>query len=119
MTTDIRFTLGYVKDLLQAEILSGDDFLNRLVDKFAATDFMSAVLAFSQPGALLLTRLVNVQVVNTAEVAALSGVVFVGGVRPPPAVINKAQGLDLPTFLSPNTLEQASRVLADRGLPAI
>ncbi len=112
-------TLGYVMDLLQAEILSGDDFLNRLVTKFSATNFMSAVLAFSQPGALLLTGLVNIQVVNTAEVAALGGVVFVGGVRPPLAVINKAKGLDLPTFLTPSTLDDASQALAKLGMPAI
>lgn len=112
-------TLGFVVDLLQAEVLSGDHFLNRLVGKFSATDFMSAVLAFSQPGALLLTRLINIQVINTAEVAGLGGVVFVDGVRPTPAVVSKAKRLDLPTFLTSNTLDHAVRVLAEHGLPAI
>ena len=91
-------SLRRIAQLLKAEILTGEDLLDRTVARVTASDMMSSVLAHAQPETLLLTGLSNVQVINTAEVAGLSGVVFLAGIRPPTDVIQKARRLSIPTF---------------------
>ena len=54
------------------------------IDIFSAcsADLMSDVMAFSKSNALLLTGLVNPQVIRTAEMMDIKAVVFVRGKNP-------------------------------------
>jgi predicted transcriptional regulator len=98
-------TFRGMMDLLNGELLTpgiGIDFECRLV---FASDLMSDVLAFMNPGAILLTGLTNSHVVRTACVADVLAVVFVQGKRPDEDTIQQAieNGLplistSLPTF---------------------
>ncbi|MFH1092453.1 MAG: DRTGG domain-containing protein [Pseudomonadota bacterium] len=107
-----------VAAILDAEVLSGDNHLdNTAVAKITASDLMSSVLAFAEPGALLITGLVNVQVINTAEVAGLSGVIFVQGVRPHESVIKKAEAASLPTLLTSHSMYRTCGLLFGKGVP--
>ena len=74
-------TLADIRDLLGADVLSGDDLSIR-VSAVGAADLLSDVLMTSKPGTLLLTGLVSAQVIRTAVIADLSGVVFVRGKKP-------------------------------------
>ena len=112
----------YLEDLvsiLEAEVLSGGGLLSRPIRKVAATDMMSRVLASSEPGALLLTGLTNIQVVKTAEVADLAGVVFVNNVRPSDDVISRAEELSIPTFLCNYSMYIACGRLYEKGLAGL
>ena len=60
-------TLLEIRDLLQAEVLCGEEFLDRQVHSACASDFMSDALAYVKDQAVLLTGMVNPQVVRTAE----------------------------------------------------
>jgi hypothetical protein len=73
--------LSDVRDLLVAEVCCQGD-LSTVVEWVGAADLMSDVLAGSKPGMLLLTGLVSQQVVRTAVVADLCGVVLVRGKQP-------------------------------------
>lgn len=106
-------------DLLGAEVLTGAELLDHPVTKVVATDLMSSVLAFSEPRTLLLTGLVNVQVINTAEVAGLAGIVFVKGLRPSDDLIRKAGMLDLPVILTQHSMYSACGLLYQQGLDGI
>jgi hypothetical protein len=112
-------SLDSICSILQGEVLSGEEQFGRTISGIAATDMMSQVLASSRPGTVLLTGLTNVQVINTAEVAGLGGVVFVQGLRPPDPVIQKAQILGLPTMLTPHTLYTACGLLFSQGYPSL
>jgi predicted transcriptional regulator len=65
-----------------------------------ASDMMSDVLAYAQPGCILLTGLMNVQVVRTAEMADVAAIVFVRGKIPEPEVISLAEELGIPLIAS-------------------
>jgi len=92
-------TLARVSDLLGAEVLSGDD-LNIPVHTISAADLLSDVLSTSKSGALLLTGLVNAQVVRTAIIAELCGVVFVRGKKPGEEILNLARESKIPVLVT-------------------
>ena len=98
--SDRPVILAEIRRRLKAEVLAGENLLDRTVVRVAATELMSRVLAHCRPGTLLLTSLVNVQVINTAEVASLGGVVFLEGRRPDQAVIDRARRLMIPVLLT-------------------
>jgi hypothetical protein len=57
---------------------------------------MSDVLAFADPGSLLLTGLVNSHVVRTSCLADVAAVVFVQGKRPDHGILEQARANSLP-----------------------
>ncbi len=70
----------------------------------AASDLMSDVLAFVQPGALLLTGLTHVQVIRTAEMADIVAILFVRGKLPDQEVIHLAEEKNIPLLSAPFTM---------------
>lgn len=90
-------TLAEVRDLLDAEVLNGDD-LSIKVSAVGAADLLSDVLATSSTGTLLLTGLLNTQVIRTAIVADLCGVVFVRGKKPGDEILSLARESKIPVL---------------------
>ncbi|MGE5598606.1 MAG: DRTGG domain-containing protein, partial [Bacteroidota bacterium] len=78
---------------------------------------MSDVLAFTKERTLLLTGLTNPQVVRTAELVDLCGLVFVRGKRPPEEVVELAREKGLPILLTENPLYETCGILYAAGLP--
>jgi predicted transcriptional regulator len=93
-------TLADVRDLLDAEVLNGED-LSIKVETVGAADLLSDVLALSKPGTLLLTGLVSTQVIRTAIVADLCGVVFVRGKKPGDEILSLARESGIPVLGTP------------------
>ena len=89
-------TLGEMKDILSAEILVGSDCMDIEVRDAFAADLLSDVLAFAREGTLLITGITNPQVVRTAEMLELIGIVFVRGKKPNEEVIKLAQVKKVP-----------------------
>jgi len=81
-----------------------------------AADLMSEVLAFCEPGALLVTGLANVQSVHTADVAELKGILFVNNKRPGPEVLQLAARQEIPLLTTKLTMFAACGILYGRGL---
>ena len=110
LTNQKIVTLSDVRDLLDAEVLCGLDLSVR-VERVGAADLMSDVLALSTPGMLLLTGLVSAQVIRTAVVADLCGVVFVRGKKPAESILSLAQEAKIPVLRTPLTMfESAGKV---------
>ena len=84
-------SLLQISEWLEAEVVAGGEGLHRRVEMACGSDLMSDVLAYSHAGSLLLTGLVNGQVVHTCEVASIFGVIFVRGKRPSPEVAAAAE----------------------------
>lgn len=97
MTGLKSITLEEVRKLLNAEVLSGED-LSIKVEVVGAADLLSDVLATSKPGTLLLTGLVSTQVIRTAVVADLCGVVFVRGKKPGDEILALARESGIPVL---------------------
>ena len=81
-----------------------------------AADLMSDVLVDARPGNVLVTGLVNVQVIRTAAIADLAAVVFARGKAVPADVVDLARQMNVPVFASRETLfEAAGRLYAVFG----
>ncbi|MBN2209487.1 MAG: hypothetical protein JW759_09355 [Candidatus Coatesbacteria bacterium] len=86
-----------IVDAVNANVLAGGEILpQREITTVSACDLMSDVLAFAKPGILLVTGLANSQVVRTAAVAQLSGVIIVRGKRPGAETIELAKRMRVP-----------------------
>ena len=81
-----------------------------------AADLMSDVLVDARPGYVLVTGLVNVQVIRTAAIADLAAVVCARGKDVPAEVVDLARQMNVPAFASRESLfEAAGRLYAALG----
>ena len=87
--------ISEIKELLDAEVLCLEDHLDTEVHSACGSDMMSDVLAFVKEQAVLLTGLVNPQVVRTAEMMDMHCIVFVRGKRPRLDMIELAEDRDM------------------------
>ena len=106
--------LSEVQTLLDAKVYAGADLLDHEVNSACGSDLMSDVLAFVKDRALLLTGLVNLQVVRTSEMMDITAIVFVRGKVPSEDIIRLAESKDmvllsteLPMYIACDTLFQA------------
>ncbi|MHB1004324.1 MAG: DRTGG domain-containing protein [Chloroflexota bacterium] len=90
--------------LLEGEVLTSGTDVDIEVSTACGADLMSDVLFYMHSGSLLLTGLVNPQVVITAEVADASALVIVRGKTPPPETIALAAEKGIPLISAPHTL---------------
>ncbi len=86
--------LSEVKTILNAQVLTGetDDALVTVnINTACGSDLMSDVLAYVKDQSLLLTGLINSQVIRTAEMMDIIAICFVRGKAPTDDVITLAK----------------------------
>ena len=82
--------LNDVRKLLDAKICVGEEYLGRQVETCCGSDLMSDVLAFTKCKTLLCTGLANMQVIRTADMTDLCGVILVRGKLPGEDMLKEA-----------------------------
>ncbi|MGN0527318.1 MAG: hypothetical protein ACI4IF_07770 [Acutalibacteraceae bacterium] len=87
--------ISEIKTILDAELICGEEFLENEVFTACGSDMMSDVLAYVKEQAVLLSGLVNPQVVRTAEMMDMKCIVFVRGKRPDLDIIDLAIERDI------------------------
>ncbi len=75
-------TLEKMKNLLDADILYGEDHMDQDVTYAFSSDMMSDVLAYANEHSILITGLCNPQVVRTADLLDIVCIVFVRDKEP-------------------------------------
>ena len=108
--------LSEVKEILNAEILCGEDRLSDTVNSACGCDLMSDVLAFVKDRALLLSGLVNPQVIRTAEMMDISAIVFVRGKKPDKMTLDLAKEKNMAVFSTELPLYISCGRLYSKGL---
>ena len=108
--------LKEVRDILNAEVLCGEELLDTEVRSACGSDLMSDVLAFVQNQAMLLTGLVSPQVVRTAEMMDMSCIVFVRGKQPDVGILNLARDRDMVVLATKERMYNACGLLYSSGL---
>ncbi len=106
-----------IKDILEAEVLWGNSYLDREVKMAYGSDLLSDVLAFAQQNILLITGLINPQVIRTAEMVDVSAVCFVRGKKPDDSTVALAREKEIPIFRTKLTLYESCGRLYSKGLP--
>ena len=69
-------------EVIDANVICGDNLLNTEICSACGSDLMSDVLAFVKDQGVLLTGLVNLQVIRTAEMMDIHVIIFVRGKKP-------------------------------------
>ncbi len=108
-------TIADIQTILKAEIVCGDN-LNAEVHNACGSDMMSDVLAFVKDQSVLLSGLVNTQVVRTAEMMDMLCIVFVRGKEPTAEMIELAKGFGIVLMKTPLRMFTACGLLYQNGL---
>ena len=109
--------ISEVIQILSAEVIWGDEKLcEREVQNACGSDLMSDVLAYVKDQSLLLTGLVNPQVIRTAEMMDIVCIVFVRGKMPDPSMIGLAEERGIALLSCGQRMFTACGLLYENGL---
>jgi predicted transcriptional regulator len=108
-----------VKEILNAEVITGQDKMDIEFAGGAAADLMSDLLRVPRGGALLLTGLNSIQVIRTSIISGMSAVVLVRDKKPEPEMIEQAKAHGLPLLSSPLNMFTSCGRLYKAGLRSI
>ena len=108
--------ISKIRDLLEAEVLCCEEYLDHDVFSACGSDMMSDVLAYVKDQAVLLTGLVNPQVIRTAQMMDMKCIVFVRSKRPSEAMIEMAADDGIVMMASSMRMYDACGTLYVNGL---
>ena len=108
-----------VVELLNANVITGSDKLDKEVFFGFASDLLSDVLTIDIENLLLLTGMANLQSIRTAEVAEIICVVYVRDKKMTPDMIKLASEINIVTIESPFSMFHAVSALHDNGLKPV
>ena len=107
-------TVAEAVSLLEGQFFCGEDSAGREISSACGADLMSDVMAFVKDRVLLLTGLVNPQVIRTATLLDIHAIIFVRGKVPSRDMIDMAAesdiilgGTKLPMYISCGKLYEA------------
>jgi predicted transcriptional regulator len=105
-----------VKNILAAEVLVGEEQLDRDIVGGGSADLMEDILSSAAKDAVMLTGVVDEQVIRTAKVAGVGAVVIVRGKTPSQRLINLARDNEMPLLVTDKSLFSASGRLYMNGM---
>ena len=108
--------ISTMKELLEAEVLCCEENLGRHVYSACGCDLMSDVLAYVKDQAVLLTGLVNPQVIRTAVMMDMVCIVFVRSKDPTPEMLSLAKESGIVVMSTDKRLYEACGILYSNGL---
>src|SRR6056297_833437 len=101
-----------VVELVDGEVLLGNDKLDVEVPAAYSAELLSDVLALTEEDTLLITGTVSLQVIRVAEILGIIGIIFVPGKKPQENVVTVAKKrLDIPLIVSRKTMFETSGLL--------
>ncbi len=109
-------TLAEIKEILEAEVITGSNSLQMEIKMGCGCDLMSDVLAFVKSESLLLTGLTNIQVIRTAEMADIAAICFVRGKKPDEETIRLAESKGLSLLTTQLPMYESCGQLYKKGL---
>ncbi len=108
--------ISTMKELLSAKVHCCEESLERQVYSACGSDMMSDVLAYVKDQAVLLTGLVNPQVIRTAEMMDMICIVFVRDKQPSEAMIEMAKESGIVIMTTDKRMYDACGILYTNGL---
>ena len=111
--------LSEIRDILQAEVLTGEEDLSADVQQVVASDGMSEILAFARSKELMITGLTNIQSIRTADIAGVSAVIYCRGKRPDKKVVDFARQKKIPVLVTRMGMFDICGILYARGLKGV
>ncbi len=108
--------INTIKELLEADVICCEEELEQHVYSACGSDMMSDVLAYVKDQAVLMTGLVNSQVIRTAEMMDMKCIVFVRSKLPTAEMIELARESGIVLLATSKRLYEACGILYSNGL---
>ena len=108
--------ISEVAEILDAKIVCCKELADSEVCSACGSDMMSDVLAYVKDQAVLLTGLVNTQVIRTAEMMDMRCIVFVRSKKPNDEMIALAEKCGIVVMTSDRRMYEACGMLYSHGL---
>lgn len=108
--------ISTIKELLEADVIACEESLGSHVYSACGSDMMSDVLAYVKDQAVLLTGLVNSQVIRTAEMMDMNCIVFVRSKMPTAEMIELANESGIVLLATSKRMYEACGILYSNGL---
>lgn len=108
--------IGEIKELLGAKVLAGENALENEVSSACCSDMMSDVLAYVKDQGVLITGLVNPQVIRTANMMDMVCIVFARSKTPTDEMIELAKESGIVVMCTAKRAFEASGILYMAGL---
>ena len=108
--------ISTIKELLEADVICCEEGLARHVYSACGSDMMSDVLAYVKDQAVLLTGLVNPQVIRTAVMMDMNCIVFVRSKTPSEDMLELARESGIVVMECDKRLYEACGILYSNGL---
>ena len=108
--------ISEIRDLLDAEIMAGEDMLENDVSSACCSDMMSDVLAYVKDQGVLITGLVNPQVIRTANMIDMVCVLFARSKTPTEEMIDLAKECGITVMCTAKRAFEACDILYLAGL---
>ena len=108
--------ISTIRELLEADVICCEDGLSRHVYSACGSDMMSDVLAYVKDQAVLMTGLVNSQVIRTAEMMDMNCIVFVRSKMPTEEMIKLARESEIVLLATQKRMYEACGILYSNGL---
>ena len=108
--------ISKIKELLGAELLCGEEHIDYDVESACCSDMMSDVLAYVKDQGVLITGLINPQVIRTANMMDMYCVVFVRSKMPTDEMIDLAKECGIVVMTTDKRAYEACGMLWSAGL---
>ena len=109
-------TIGEIQQLLSAKVFAGENLLDQEVYSAFGSDMMSDVLAYVKDQSVLLTGLVNSQVIRTAEMMDMVCIVLVRGKQPTAEMLELAEEMGIAVLATSKRMYESCGKLYAAGL---
>lgn len=104
-------------ELLEGEVIAGEENSGLEVSSAYSADLLSDVLALTEGDTLLITGTVTLQVIRVAEILGITAIIFIRGKQPSDDVMDVARKrLDIPMIVTRKTMFETSGILYKNGV---
>ena len=112
--------VGDIVHLIDGQVIEGEQYLDREIDRIFASDLMSAVLTIDTDEKLmLLTGLANNQSMRTCEMSDIKNVVFVRGKRITEEMLEIARHNEMVLIQTEYSMYRTAGILYMNELPPV
>ncbi|MGD8717459.1 MAG: DRTGG domain-containing protein [Candidatus Zixiibacteriota bacterium] len=108
-------TIRDIVEALEAEVLAGEDLLDREVGVVIASDLVSDILCCRDDASFLITGLAKIQILRAADMLDLAGICFVRDKVPDPELVEGVRDMGIPILRSAKTMFEASGLVYALG----
>lgn len=115
-----KMTVREIATLVQGDILGGEEYQDRQVERIFASDLMSDVLTLKDyDNLMLVTGLCNLQSIRTCEMSDIQMILIVRGKEVTPEMLELAEDNEMIVVRTEFSMYKTAGILYGAGIPPV